>query len=115
MWVRLPPAPVIPAQVIMERFKEAFMTPQQQTANTIIDIIKGHPDGLSVDELLSEVLRETGMHNVPFYLGSGRNFASFLHDLEHEDLLKITPEQGTIFIRPTTRLVKEPVLNGVSH
>jgi hypothetical protein len=87
------------------------MTPQQQSAEAIIAAIRRHPHGLPIDELLSEVLKATELRNVFFYLGSGRNFASFLHDLERRNLLELSRRNDKIFVHPTSELVGEAVLS----
>jgi hypothetical protein len=54
--------------------------------------------------LLREVLKQSQIHNIPFYLGSDCSFASFLHDLEHRKLLKLTRGQDAIIVQPLPEL-----------
>ncbi len=83
------------------------MTPQQHTVQAIVKAIRSHPKGVSVDELLREVLKMTETKNIPFYLGAERSFGSFLHDLEDMNLLKLTSQRGTILVRPTQQMTSE--------
>jgi hypothetical protein len=82
------------------------MSPQLFTAKNILRIIRNHPEGISVPDLLGALLQRTERSLMPLYLGPGITVRNFIDNLVRKGMVRLFVQGNRTTIRPTSKLLR---------
>jgi len=83
------------------------MVPQEFTSSLIIRLIQRHPNGMSGNELLIQMLQQSEAAHTALYLGPGRRLREFLQELSVEGMVDLSTKREGLTIKPTRALLRQ--------